>query len=876
MHPSLRSPLVLSLAWLAACGGKDDDTTDTDDTGYVDADQYDVLVDTVLLPRGDATCPAGGVTLRTGYDNGQEGGTKDDGILQDGEVDASTTICNGQSGTVGEPGGTLFRYEPVEPGEGGCDDGGVSIFVGTDASNDGELQENEVSNTTIVCADEDPFNVIPGPDAPGTPAGAATIDLSGGQGGATGGRGGSGGFMASYLFQPGNSFLRGHTTGEVDADFSVPAINPSFGQEKLTVTSDKVVMFGSTGSISTTYPDGQLFLSDNTLYEHTTANGNRRITGLEIASGATLTLDGDTINSASVAIIIPVGGGTTTFSLNFDDGVDIKGTLDIDDAWLGSTIYLYGDIINVSGTIDASAPQGQATVGLYAYNTSIFGTVAVTGTVDVSAKGTNADGEGGNIYIEASRNVFVDGTLKADAASQVGEGHNGGYITTRTYGGPAQIAGTLSLNASDGQGDGFYEVSDGEGGVFTYRDGTGNGGEGGHVYVEAGKVVFNATVNANGGDGSTSCNTGYYCQGGEGGSVNLYASEFGGIAAAGTWTLDGGDGEEFGQGGDGGEGTLEIRSGSSGIGIVRSAGADMSLGASVSATGGESEKGEGGEGGQVYLAAQYLTNPTAELQILGVTDINVSAGDGGEGGHAGRLYNYYAAYSTSGSIFQNVTQTVSSLDEVFPTGITFDIPVSANGGKALIDNDGAGGAGGYVYSFCETSPDIRRDIWFTADVELNGATGDGLGGEGGSFIAQTAFGDISVEGTVSANGASALNTTDYGRGGWGGEGALFTGGGTIDADLVFTANGGDALYQGGEGGRFAAEGALVEWAGSCTMDGGDATSTDGDGGDGGEGGIASSAGTTNATGTVSVDGGAGGSSGDDGDDGLFGVDGLPY
>jgi hypothetical protein len=42
-----------------------------------------------------ATCATGGVTIQVGLDNGDGGGTAGNGVLESGEVDDSTIICNG-------------------------------------------------------------------------------------------------------------------------------------------------------------------------------------------------------------------------------------------------------------------------------------------------------------------------------------------------------------------------------------------------------------------------------------------------------------------------------------------------------------------------------------------------------------------------------------------------------------------------------------------------------------------------------------------------------------------------------------------------------------------------------------------------------------
>jgi hypothetical protein len=69
----------------------------------------------------------GGQRTRTGLDNGDGGGTADDGILQAGEVDSTVIVCNGANGSDGSDGATGPQgpegpQGPAGPGgpSGGC------------------------------------------------------------------------------------------------------------------------------------------------------------------------------------------------------------------------------------------------------------------------------------------------------------------------------------------------------------------------------------------------------------------------------------------------------------------------------------------------------------------------------------------------------------------------------------------------------------------------------------------------------------------------------------------------------------------------------------------------------------------------------------
>jgi hypothetical protein len=52
------------------------------------------LIKLITLTAG-ATCAKGGVTVQVGLDNGDGSGIAGNGILESGEVDDFTNLCNG-------------------------------------------------------------------------------------------------------------------------------------------------------------------------------------------------------------------------------------------------------------------------------------------------------------------------------------------------------------------------------------------------------------------------------------------------------------------------------------------------------------------------------------------------------------------------------------------------------------------------------------------------------------------------------------------------------------------------------------------------------------------------------------------------------------
>lgn len=84
-------------------------------------------------------CENGGTRVETGPD------TDGDGQLADQEVTETRYVCNGQANA------TLVAVETIEPG-GVCLNGGQRILEGLDGNGDGVLDPSEVDSTTVVCS----------------------------------------------------------------------------------------------------------------------------------------------------------------------------------------------------------------------------------------------------------------------------------------------------------------------------------------------------------------------------------------------------------------------------------------------------------------------------------------------------------------------------------------------------------------------------------------------------------------------------------------------------------------------------------------------------------------------------------------------------
>lgn len=126
---------------------------DLDDDGVLDEDEilsteyacnglpgegHNSLVNTLEEPPGD-NCIWGGLAVQNGLDE------NDDGVLQPGEVDSTTYVCNGADGLS-----TLVRQADEEPGA-NCEHGGKAVLYGLDTDRSGYLEDSEILSTSYIC-----------------------------------------------------------------------------------------------------------------------------------------------------------------------------------------------------------------------------------------------------------------------------------------------------------------------------------------------------------------------------------------------------------------------------------------------------------------------------------------------------------------------------------------------------------------------------------------------------------------------------------------------------------------------------------------------------------------------------------------------------
>ena len=148
-----RAHLLVSIVILVS--GCADDQSGTEVTPEV------LLTATTELPDGTAECLLGGSRVDIGFDNGDGGGTAGDGVLQDGEVDETEIVCNGESGVR-----LLAVSTEIPFGDTDCPLGGSRIEVGLDDGDgdstpgDGVLQPGEVDITETLCNEGEEHEIL--------------------------------------------------------------------------------------------------------------------------------------------------------------------------------------------------------------------------------------------------------------------------------------------------------------------------------------------------------------------------------------------------------------------------------------------------------------------------------------------------------------------------------------------------------------------------------------------------------------------------------------------------------------------------------------------------------------------------------------------
>ena len=139
--------LLFFLIILIACNEEP-----TEPTNGVDGlNGFNALVDVRDEPAGD-NCSSGGVRISVGQDSNENG------TLDESEISSVSFVCNGGDGNDGSNGqnGTslVARTSPENPGN-NCESGGTLVEIGSDTNSNNSLDDNEVQSTFYVCNGSD-------------------------------------------------------------------------------------------------------------------------------------------------------------------------------------------------------------------------------------------------------------------------------------------------------------------------------------------------------------------------------------------------------------------------------------------------------------------------------------------------------------------------------------------------------------------------------------------------------------------------------------------------------------------------------------------------------------------------------------------------
>ncbi len=696
--------------------------------GDAGATGYSSLAVTTPLPAGDAHCPNGGTEVQFGLDNGANGGTAGDGVLQSGEVLDTNYVCNG----------TLPYY---------------------------------------------PADVTP----PTAPAGQYVMHALGGAGldaaGATGG---------NVALRMGDGSLGGavavYATGSVDAGFSLPAA-PSFtaGAVPMSVSSNLTLNYY--GDVDAGLGSGDPFFrveNDSRLWANQ-SGAAAEVTSLQIGAGATLTvpiapnapnteirLRNDLVNKGTVVVgTVPStpNGGVLTLSASTvvgDPGSAMKARGADVDGGVGGT----GGNLNLTagatllnqGTLDVSGGSGYSAGrgGTVNVNASA-GALYNTGDVHVEAgQATNGNGgAGGTVYFFSYLGLYNSGSITANAGAGW-SGEPGGTVQLQNSGwGVLRSAGAITARGGVCTGG---ECNSGRGGVVSL---TGRSTE----------IFHSATIDVSGAGGAS------FAAGGTGGSITINSNEgqpinesislpTGSVHVSGDLLANGGSGLLAGTGGNISV-LLDPRN------VPRGQSLEALGYTELDTSGGDGQNNSGGQGGNIYFTTN-VSYPPVEANggapsgpVVNYAALKARGGAGTVSGYGGAV-NVFTQLSYDFGQKEEVVKNfgaidVSSADAASGgqgsqggyvwmegvSGLENHGTITATGASAT-GSQSSGGNGGTVQLFCDTGL-----VTNVSAVNTSGGGGDLYGGTGGSV--QLNGDGVNNSGALTSNGGNA--TTTGGAGG---------------------------------------------------------------------------------------------------------------
>jgi hypothetical protein len=730
----------------------------------------------------DATCPAGGVTIKTGID------TNGNGVLDDSEATATNELCSGAASAPG----SLVATTSLPSGDPNCAAGGVAIQRGLDngagggIAGDGILQAGEVTATQYVCNGTTP--TFPGSTTQPPGAGTNTIVTAGGDG--TTFNGGSAGNVDLTLA---NGSLGGHVklfkSGTVDASFTMPA-EPAFhaGSAPATISIDtRVKRYAATTGVT-----DAIFLVDNDPALYVLVGGVATpATSLSIAAGKTVTFEHN--SNGSTAAFTVVGDVKNAGTITSDKLGDAK------------------SLANVQ--ISCASFYGEA-----------GSSVALAGAAAAGSLG----GAGGSFFVYANAHVMNQGTITTTGGTG-DDGGLGGAVRWSVYPGDLYNMGAITADGGvgavgGGGGAGTVVLESGyrtlhNAGAISASGGNGVtfGGNGNYLALTVnslGALSNNVALQARGGTCSAAD-----CDGGSGGPVYLQAYSAD-LLSNGDINTAGADAKGTGAGGDGGALDIYDYTDTSFTGNVSIATGSVRVAGNLVMKGGAGARGGGG--GHLALYDDPSNVPQGqEIVLYGYTDIKANGGNstGGGGGRGGRVSfsNAYSQFPGGGSQGPG-------------GGVINYASVSAKGGNGQQGGRGGNYAMSTQTSFTFNSPnEIAANFGATFDLRGGSSSANGTpGAVAGSF---RMIGVSGVENHADVNSTSGSATGANADGGSGPTSFLEADTGPATNTGAITVSGGTSASRGGGfGGGFHIYGTLATNSGALTSNGGNGMTTGGGGG----------------------------------------------
>lgn len=801
-----------------------------------------------------AECKNGGVTISTGVD------TNKDGKLDEDEVTDTQVICSGDSVDPGEEGGEITRVDVLKEGDEMCPVGGVAVHRGIDDDNDGELADDEIDETEHLCSPEGeaPHGVLARTTA--LAVGSAECPWGGKlvESGIDDGAGAG---------EPDDGVLADEEvdTHYVSCDSSPPRTSePTDPPAGPVGTATIDLRGGNSASGQAGYGGGINAGSYSACIPEIT---KFFATGLV---DAPVTAPAVTINLGAEPY--DVAADTALAALPGDVGTRVDGTRYLDSnssvivRWDGTAL----NTVEVTGLRVAAG----VTLTLPVANTNLY----FDQDVDIAGTVALADG--------ASRRLALYGrTVQLGASSVIDATGSTGSVSTLEIGADGSLTALGQLIAAGS------DTSTLAGGSISL--------------YSSGRMYVGGTLDASGGDSAAA-------SGAAGGNISLSGGS-GGVwssavlkAFGGTGALLGGLGGNvtIGDTGSGGaprevrnSGAVDVSGGAQtlagctggpctgGVGgniAIISHSADLRSTGALKANGGSSHS-VAGDGGQIAIGVQPLSEGTQIRSRLSLSgDVHAQGGEGfatAAAGDGGSVNYFNCGGNTSVSEWLGYQSLILS-----------------GGSSSTL----AGDAGEFALSDSESASDVARRLYY--HVPLTAKGGDGAsGGQGGSFYAELSINAILKEElppelpTLVLGGAHVLNggnsTADEpGSGGYfaiasrgaitalgslennGGGGVAFGGQagfvawlslvGTVQNHSTLSVNGGAASAgEGAQGGCIDLQGNTISNDAKLSARGGAGTTI---GGDGGDISMTNIGGTGTNTGELDVAGGAGTAAGTSG------------